>query len=109
VIGEVRQRWHLWRRKYDLFMDKRQFAAIDGGFLAWEFELKEAGGNTLALIDRYVHQHECFAGWPLLSTYICSCVAPDTPCLHAASWHLSTASTPKIAQLAPMFLDNPCT
>jgi len=52
VIGEVRQRWHLWRRKYDLFLGKRQFAAIDGGLLAWEFELKDAVGNTLALIDR---------------------------------------------------------
>lgn len=48
----MRQRWHLWRRKYDLFLGKRQFAAIDGGFLAWEFELKDAAGNTLALVDR---------------------------------------------------------
>lgn len=52
MIGEVRQRWHLWRRRYDLFMGKRQFAAIDGGFLAWEFELKDGSGNTLALVDR---------------------------------------------------------
>lgn len=52
-MGEVRQRWHLWRRKYDLFMGKRQFAAIDGGLLAWEFELKDGVGNTLALIDRW--------------------------------------------------------
>jgi uncharacterized protein YxjI len=58
VIGEVRQRWHLWRRKYDLFMGKRQFAAIDGGFLAWEFELKDGSGNTLALVDRYASH--CF-------------------------------------------------
>lgn len=48
----MRQQWHLWRRKYDLFIGKRQFAAMDGGFLAWEFELKDATGNTLALIDR---------------------------------------------------------
>lgn len=52
----MRQRWHLWRRKYDLFIGKRQFAAIDGGFLAWEFELKDAVGNTLALIDRCVYR-----------------------------------------------------
>lgn len=56
TIGEVRQRWHLWRRKYDLFMGKRQFAAIDGGLLAWEFELKDGSGNTLALIDRCVRR-----------------------------------------------------
>ncbi|WIA31346.1 hypothetical protein OEZ86_002247 [Tetradesmus obliquus] len=52
VVGEVRQRWHLWKRNYDLYLGRRQFAAINGGFLAWEFELKDAQGNTLALIDR---------------------------------------------------------
>ena len=30
----------------------RQFAEISGGFLAWEFELKDEAGGTLALIDR---------------------------------------------------------
>jgi hypothetical protein len=52
MVGEVRQRWHAWRRNYDLYLGRRQFAAISGGFLAWEFELKDAQGNTLALIDR---------------------------------------------------------
>uniref|UniRef100_A0A383V788 Phospholipid scramblase n=1 Tax=Tetradesmus obliquus TaxID=3088 RepID=A0A383V788_TETOB len=52
VVGEVRQRWHLWKRNYDLYLGRRQFAAINGGFLAWEFELKDGQGNTLALIDR---------------------------------------------------------
>jgi hypothetical protein len=33
-------------------MDKQQFASIAGNFLAWEFELKDAEGGTLALIDR---------------------------------------------------------
>jgi uncharacterized protein YxjI len=51
-LGEVQQRWHLWRRRYDLFMGTRQFASIDGGLLAWEFELKDRHGGTLALIDR---------------------------------------------------------
>jgi len=54
VIGEVRQRWHPLRRRYDLFIGKKQFATIDGPFLAWEFELKDAQGQTLALIDRQV-------------------------------------------------------
>jgi hypothetical protein len=54
VVGEVRQRWHPWRRNYDLYLGRRQFAAISGGFLAWEFELKDAQNNTLALIDRCV-------------------------------------------------------
>ena len=51
-VGEVQQSWHLWRRRYELFMGQRQFAAIDGGFLAWEFEVKDERGGTLALIDR---------------------------------------------------------
>ena len=51
-IGEVQQRWHLWKRRYELFLGQRQFAAVDGGFLAWEFELKDERGETLALIDR---------------------------------------------------------
>lgn len=51
-LGEVQQTWHLWKRRYELFLGQRQFAAIDGGFLAWEFELKDQHGGTLALIDR---------------------------------------------------------
>ncbi|KAF8057768.1 phospholipid scramblase family protein [Scenedesmus sp. PABB004] len=52
VVGEVRQRWHPWRRLYDLYLGRTQFAAIAGGLWAWEFELKGADGATLALIDR---------------------------------------------------------
>jgi hypothetical protein len=40
------------RRNYDLYIGKKQFAAISGTFLAWEFELKDETGGTLALIDR---------------------------------------------------------
>jgi Scramblase len=51
VVGEVHQRWHLWRRKYDLHLGKRQFAAIDGGLFAWDFVLRdESGGACLALL-----------------------------------------------------------
>lgn len=32
---QVHQRWHLWRRNYDLYFGRRQFAAITGSFLAW--------------------------------------------------------------------------
>ncbi|KXZ45777.1 hypothetical protein GPECTOR_50g570 [Gonium pectorale] len=52
VLGEIQQRWHALRRNYDLYMDKSQFAAISGTFLAWEFELKDSAGGTLALVDR---------------------------------------------------------
>lgn len=45
VIGEVNQRWHLWQRNYDLYVDKRQFATINGSFLAWEFQLQDQSGR----------------------------------------------------------------
>lgn len=45
-------RWHLWRRKYALYINKSQFAAIDGGLLAWEFVMRDSDGGVLALIDR---------------------------------------------------------
>jgi len=51
-IGEVQQSWHLWRRRYDLFLNQKQFAAVDAPLLAWEFEMKDQHGDTLALIDR---------------------------------------------------------
>ncbi|GFR43289.1 hypothetical protein Agub_g4354, partial [Astrephomene gubernaculifera] len=51
-IGEIHQRWHLMKRNYDLYMGKSQFAAISGNFLAWEFQLQDASGATLALVDR---------------------------------------------------------
>eukprot|EP00197_Chlamydomonas_leiostraca_P013131 CAMPEP_0202872482 /NCGR_PEP_ID=MMETSP1391-20130828/21300_1 /ASSEMBLY_ACC=CAM_ASM_000867 /TAXON_ID=1034604 /ORGANISM="Chlamydomonas leiostraca, Strain SAG 11-49" /LENGTH=518 /DNA_ID=CAMNT_0049553531 /DNA_START=71 /DNA_END=1624 /DNA_ORIENTATION=+ len=52
ALGEIRQRWHPLRRNYDMYLGARQFAAISGTFLAWEFELKDEKGGTLALIDR---------------------------------------------------------
>ncbi|UPQ97825.1 phospholipid scramblase [Chloropicon primus] len=52
VLGEVRQRWHLFKRNYDLYLGKGQFGEIKGNFLAWEFEITDEAGGTLALIDR---------------------------------------------------------
>lgn len=46
VVGEIRQKWHLYKRNYDLFLGKTQFAEIAGTFLAWEFELKDAQGGV---------------------------------------------------------------
>lgn len=46
VIGEVHQKWHLWRRRYDLVLNGKQFSAVNSGLLAWEFLLRdEAGGE----------------------------------------------------------------
>ena len=52
VLGEVKQRWHLFRRNYDLYLNRNQFGEIKGNFLAWEFEITDEEGGTLALIDR---------------------------------------------------------
>lgn len=52
VIGEVQQRWHLWRRRYDLFVDKRQFAAIDAPWLSWDFIMNDEEGRALACVNK---------------------------------------------------------
>lgn len=52
TIGEIHRRWSFTNRNYDLYLEKSQFASITGQFLAWEFELKDKEGGTLALIDR---------------------------------------------------------
>ncbi|KZT11288.1 Scramblase-domain-containing protein [Laetiporus sulphureus 93-53] len=73
TFGEVQQRWHLWRRRYDLFLreDRRrilsvatepqpepdsisfkQFALIDEGLLAWSFYFKDARGEEIASVRR---------------------------------------------------------
>ena len=41
VIGEVHQKWHLWRRRYDLVLNGKQFSAVNSGLLAWEFLLRD--------------------------------------------------------------------
>jgi hypothetical protein len=58
VVGEVLNRFHLLKRNYDLFLNQAQFGTIQGGFLAWDFQLTEPrGGPPLARIDRN------FSGW----------------------------------------------
>ncbi|KAL1405068.1 hypothetical protein Q8F55_008691 [Vanrija albida] len=57
IVGETQQSWHLWRRKYNLFQERpgdvlRQFARIDGGFLAWDFWLKDKDDRLAATINR---------------------------------------------------------
>ena len=46
TIGEVQQRWHLWQRNYDLYIDRKQYASINSGLWAWEFLLKDKDGGT---------------------------------------------------------------
>jgi len=52
TVGEVHRRWSAINRNYDLYLNKKQFASITGSFLAWEFELKDDEGRSLAFIDR---------------------------------------------------------
>ncbi|KAK9144176.1 hypothetical protein Sjap_004079 [Stephania japonica] len=52
-IGVVHRRWHLWRRVYDLYLGKMQFAVVENpGFWNWTFTLRDIEGNVLAEIDR---------------------------------------------------------
>ncbi|KFK39072.1 hypothetical protein AALP_AA3G197100 [Arabis alpina] len=52
-IGVVHQRWHLWRRIYDLYLGNQQFAVVENpGFWDWTFTVKDADGEVLAQIDR---------------------------------------------------------
>ena len=46
------QSWHLWRRRYDLFVQQKQFARVDGGFLAMEFEACDEDGIPLARVEK---------------------------------------------------------
>ncbi|TPX39722.1 hypothetical protein SeMB42_g05527 [Synchytrium endobioticum] len=52
LIGEVQQVWHLWRRKYDVFLGKKQFAHIDTGFWGWDFFLRDESARVFAAIQR---------------------------------------------------------
>ncbi|KAH7889834.1 Scramblase-domain-containing protein [Phlebopus sp. FC_14] len=75
TFAEVQQQWHLWRRRYDLFLKSsprrtltalsspqpeltpleahfNQFALVDEGLWAWHFVLKDARGEGIASIGR---------------------------------------------------------
>lgn len=52
-IGEVHQHWHMWRRRYDLFVRKEQFARCDEGFLAIQFGARSEDGQLLGFVDKH--------------------------------------------------------
>ncbi|GAA5828470.1 hypothetical protein JCM11251_006263 [Rhodosporidiobolus azoricus] len=60
VIGEVQQEWHLYKRRYNLFVKRveegeqefEQFARFDGNLLAWDFEAKDEQGRTIGSVNR---------------------------------------------------------
>ena len=45
--GRHSSAWHLWQRNYEMFLGKRQFAAVNGSFLAWEFVIRDERGGEL--------------------------------------------------------------
>lgn len=51
-LGEVHMNWHLWRRRYELYVDKTQFATVDSGFLAVDFDMRDIDGRKLASVNK---------------------------------------------------------
>eukprot|EP01112_Ceratiomyxa_fruticulosa_P010748 TRINITY_DN2859_c0_g1_i6.p1 TRINITY_DN2859_c0_g1~~TRINITY_DN2859_c0_g1_i6.p1 ORF type:complete len:465 (+),score=97.80 TRINITY_DN2859_c0_g1_i6:436-1830(+) len=51
-VGRILQRFHVYRRKYDIYLYKNQIASIDMPILSWEFTLNDDKGAPLATIDR---------------------------------------------------------
>lgn len=52
VLGEVHMNWHMWRRRYGLFIDKTQFASVDSGFLAIDFDMRDVDGKKIASVNK---------------------------------------------------------
>ncbi|KAJ2655483.1 hypothetical protein IWW48_005518 [Coemansia sp. RSA 1200] len=76
IVGESQQHWHLWRRRYNLFVDhtntqqqyrdddrdgsssqrllfdRRQFAETDAPFLSWDFPFLSQDGSLLGGVFR---------------------------------------------------------
>ncbi|EEB06428.2 phospholipid scramblase [Schizosaccharomyces japonicus yFS275] len=55
-VGSVIQNWHLFRRKYGLFINNgqeyTQFSQIDEPFLSWNFALKNEDNKMLGSVSR---------------------------------------------------------
>ncbi len=52
LIGEVHMNWHLYRRRYSMYIDKTQFARVDSGFLAVDFDMRDEGDRKIASVNR---------------------------------------------------------
>ena len=51
-IGEVQMNWHVYRRRYNCYVDKSQFAQVDSGFLAVDFDMVDENGRKLASVNK---------------------------------------------------------
>ncbi|PRT53465.1 Altered inheritance rate of mitochondria protein 25 [Wickerhamiella sorbophila] len=58
LIGESRQEWHLWRRRYNLYLFNRQqaemeqFGRVDAPFLSFAFPIQSQDGGIVGAVDR---------------------------------------------------------
>lgn len=52
VIGEIHQKWHLWRRRYELFVNKKQAFSVDGELLAWDFNMVNEKQEVVASVNK---------------------------------------------------------
>lgn len=57
VVGETKQQWHLWRRKYNLFLrqtsnEYHQFGRVDAPFLSFMFPVHDEHNRVIGAIDR---------------------------------------------------------
>lgn len=57
LIGESRQEWHPWRRRYNLFVNNKsasmdQFGRVDAPFLSFQFPVADEQNRVLASVDR---------------------------------------------------------
>lgn len=59
IIGETIQSWHLWRRRYNLFLSEdsagssfNQFGEIDARFLSFDFPIVNEKNQIIGSVDR---------------------------------------------------------
>lgn len=57
IIGESVQQWHLWRRRYNLFLNEgnetyNQFGYIDAPFLSFSFGVQNEEDKLIGGVDR---------------------------------------------------------
>lgn len=51
-IGEIQMRWHVYRRRYDMYIDRTQFAFVDSGFLAVDFDMRDEENRKIASVNK---------------------------------------------------------
>jgi uncharacterized protein YxjI len=51
-LGKVEMQWHLWRRRYAMFTGKEQFAQVDSGLLAVDFDMRDGENKRIASVNK---------------------------------------------------------